>query len=209
MDTAFHGGRPRPPDFGQPREFGPAFINQIKTNVGGAIAFAILARTVSGQLDGALRDVRFRKFTLPGQKFDRMPVTIAGRKIHRVVNPGGIAAQNQFDLAQVFHELFPVHGAQETEAGDTVADGDLVGGLILGFQLDELLDGQAELSQPLFEPAAREMQHRALPRQPLAEFRHEGTGQGQIRFRHVSDHDDEMRWIFLRHFLQPVHPQIR
>ena len=101
-----------------------------------------------------------------------MPVAIAGCKIHRVVNPGGIAAQNQLDLAQVFHKLLPIHGAQETQAGDAVADGNLVGCLILAFQMDELLDGQGLLAQPLFEPPAREVKHRTLARQTLAKFRH-------------------------------------
>ena len=39
VDAALNRGLPRPADFGQPREFGPAFVDQIKTNVGGAIAF--------------------------------------------------------------------------------------------------------------------------------------------------------------------------
>ena len=64
-------------------------------------------------------------------------------------------------------------------------------------------------SEPLLEPAAREMQHRVLARQALAEFRHERTGQGEIGLRHVRDHDDEVGRIFLRHLLQPIHPHVR
>ena len=177
--------------------------------MGSPVAGAILPGTVGGQLDGALRDFRFGQLTVAGQKLDGMPAAITRGKIHQAVNISRIGKQSRLDQTQAFHELFPVHRAQETQTGDAVADGNLVGGLILTVQLDELFDGQTLLAQPLFEPAAREMQHRTLPRQPLTEFRHKRTGQGQIRFRHVRHHDDEVGRIFLRHFLQTVHPQIR
>ena len=63
--------------------------------------------------------------------------------------------------------------------------------------------------QPLFEPAARQMQHRTLARQTLAEFRHERTGDGKIGFRHVRHHHHEVRRILFRHLLQTIHPQVR
>ena len=53
------------------------------------------------------------------------------------------------------------------------------------------------------------MQHRTLPRQALAKFRHERTGQRQIGLGHVRHHDDEVGRVLLRHLLQTIHPQIR
>jgi len=144
-------------------EPGLAAVDEVETNMGGTVAGAILTGTIGGQLDGAPGHVGFRKLSVPGQKLDGMPVTIARGKIHQAVNIGRIGQQRRLHQAQAFHELFPVHGAQKTQAGDTVADGNLVGGLVLTVQLDELFDGQTLLAQPLLEPAAREMQHRTLP----------------------------------------------
>ena len=105
--------------------------------------------------------------------FDRMAVAIAGRKIHPAINVGRVGAQGVLDVTQGLHELLPVHRAQETETRDTVADGNLIGRLVLAFQMDQLFDRQPLFDQPLVEPAAREIQHRTLPRQPLTKFRHE------------------------------------
>ena len=118
----------------------------METNMGGPVAGAILPGAVGGQLDGALRDFRFRKLTVPGQKLDRMPIAIARGKIHHAINVGRIGQQSRLDQTQAFHELFPVHGAQETKTGNAVADGNLVGRLILTFQLNELFDGQTLLT---------------------------------------------------------------
>ena len=183
-----------------------AFVNQIEAHMGGPVLAPFLPGAVRGQLDGAPRDVRLRKLAVPGQELDRMAIAIAGCKIHLAVNPGRVGAQCLLDQTQGLHELLPVHGAQETKTGNTVADGNLVGGLILALQLDELFDGQPLFNQPLFEPTARQMQDRTLERQTLAEFRHERTGEGKIGFRHVRHHHHELGRVLLRHVLQTIHP---
>ena len=104
---------------------------------------------------------------MAGDGLDRMAITIAGDKIHLPVNPGRIEAQRLLDLAHVLHKLLPVHGAQETQAGDAVADGNLVGGLVLALEVDQLLDGKSLLHEPLLEPAPRQVHRRALARQAL------------------------------------------
>src|SRR6185369_15788768 len=101
-----------------------------------------------------------------------MAIAIARRKIHLAVNTSGVAAQSLFDRTQALHELLPVHGAQETKARNTMADGNLVGSLVLTLDVNELLDRQPLFNQPLFEPTSSEMQYRALSRQTLAKFRH-------------------------------------
>ena len=177
--------------------------------MGGPVLAPLLPGAVRGQLDGPPRDVRFGELAVPGQELDRMAIAIAGRKIHLAVNAGRVGAQRLLDQTQGLHELLPIHGAQETKTGNTVADGNLVGGLILALQMDQLFDGQPLFHEPLFEPAARQMQHRTLARQTLAEFRHERTGDGKIGFRHVRHHHHEVRRILFRHLLQTIHPQVR
>ena len=75
--------------------------------------------------------------------------------------------------------------------------------------MDKLFDGQPLFNESLFEPAAREMQHRTLPRQTLAKFRHERTGHGQIGLRHVRHHHNQVGRILFRHILQTIHPPVR
>jgi hypothetical protein len=52
-----------------------------------------------------------------------------------------ILTQQRLDDADVLDELAPVDRAQETQAADAVADGDLVRRLLLILRLDQLLDG--------------------------------------------------------------------
>ena len=53
------------------------------------------------------------------------------------------------DQTQRLHELLPVHGAQETKTGNTVADGNLVGSLSL-FQ-GEIGSHMQESMQPAIQ----------------------------------------------------------
>ena len=177
--------------------------------MGSPVLAAQFLCALRGQLDGLLSDLCLRELALAGDGFDRMAIAIAGRKIHRAVNVSGVGAQDLLDDAQALHKFLPVHRAQETQAGDAVADRNLIRSLILAFHLDQLLDGQPLFHQPLLQPAAREMQHRALSRQALAELRHKRTGERKVGLRHVCHHDDQMRRIFLRHVLQPIHPGVR
>ena len=90
-----------------------------------------------------------------------------------------------------------------------MADGNLIGGLILALLMDELFDGEALFDEPLFEPAAGEVQHGILARQALAEFRHERAREWKIGSGHVRDHHDEVRRIFFRHRPAADPPTIR
>ena len=209
VDASFDDRSPGPPHLRRASQHGLALVDQIEAHMGGPVFAPLLPGTVRGQLDGALRDLRFRELAVPGQELDRMAIAIAGRKIHLAVNVGRVGAQGRLDQAQGLHELLPVHGAQETQTGNAVADGNLVGRLVLTLQMDQLFDGQPLFHEPLFEPAAREMQHRTVPRQTLAKFRHERTGEGQIGFRHVRHHHHEVGRVLLRHVLQAIHPQVR
>ena len=164
MDAPFDDRSPGPSRLHLAPQDGPAFVNQIKAHVGGSVLAPMLPGAVQGQFNGAPRDVRFRDAAVPGQEFDRMAVAVAGRKIHLAVNAGGVGAQRFLDPAQGFHKLLPIHGAQRTKAGNAMADRHLISGLILTVLMDKLFDGQALFNQVLFEPCARQMQHRTLTR---------------------------------------------
>ena len=148
------------------------------------------------------------ELAVAGNGLDRMAIAIAGEKIHFPVNPGGVEAQRLLDLAHGLDELAPVQGAQETQAVDGMADRDLVGGLVLALQVDQLLDGKPLLREPLLKPGPRQVHRRALAGQAFRELRHEGAGQRQGGLRHVGHHDDEVRGILLRHLLQALDPQV-
>ena len=61
---------------------------------------------------------------------------------------------------RVFHKLAPIHRVEKTQAGDAVADGNLIGGLVLAFALHHLFDGQAFFAQPFFDPAQDQFDRR-------------------------------------------------
>ncbi len=164
---------PGPAHFHSAPQRGLALVYKIETHMGGAVFAPLQAGAILGQLDGAARNVGLREPAVPGKELDRMAIAVAGRKIHAPVNAAGIRAQGPFDETQGLHKILPIVGAQEAKTGYAVADGDLVRRLILAVQMDKLLDGQPLLNEPLFKPAACEVQGRALARQPLAEFRHE------------------------------------
>ena len=62
-----------------------------------------------------------------------MTVLIAGGKIHSAVDSRGVLSQRPLNGAHAFDEFAPVHGAQETQAPDAVAYGNLIGRLLLIF----------------------------------------------------------------------------
>ena len=65
--------------------------------------------------------------TAPRHVFDDMPVPVAGGKILIGVHPCRVFTQCLFDDTERFDVILPVHGADKTQAPDTVGDGDLVG----------------------------------------------------------------------------------
>ena len=78
-----------------------------------------------------------------GYVFHHVTVVVARDKIHFAVYAAGILAQRLFDHAHRLDELAPVHGSEKSETADSIADGNLVGGLLLVLRLHQLLNGQA------------------------------------------------------------------
>ncbi len=110
----------------------------------------ILERHSQG--DYRFRHNLFRLAALLGQILHDMPVTVAGPEIHPGIDPGRVAAQHGFGHTKGFNKLPPVDGVQGSETGDGVADGYLVGGLVLALRLLNQLDRLPLLRQFLFNP---------------------------------------------------------
>src|SRR3972149_602211 len=69
-----------------------------------------------------------------------MAVLVPRGEIHPGVRVRRVFAENVLDTAHRLDEGPPVGRTEETEAADAVADGDLIGGLMLVLQLHQLLD---------------------------------------------------------------------
>ena len=104
-----------------------------------------------------------------------MAIAVARREIHRAINAAGVAEQRLLDDALGFDEGLPVHGADDAQAADAVADRHLIGRLQLVLGLHHLGDGQARLGQMLLDPGQWQSQRRAAPLQATGQFGDEGA----------------------------------
>ena len=168
----------------------------------------VLHRAFPGQVKRVARHLNFGKAAVFRDLLHHVPVAIPGGKIHPAVHPARIVAQGVLDPAHRFHELAPVHRPQEAETADAVADGHLVGGLLLVLRLNRLLDGQARLGEPLLDPRQRQGQGGTLALQSARQLRHERARQRQVRARHVRDHQNQIFRVALGHRRHLVGPPI-
>ena len=160
------------------------------------------------QFERLLGDVRFGVIAALGELLDDMAVMVARGEIHLAVSVRGVAAQRLLDPAHGLNEFAPVHGAEETQAADAVADGDLVSRLLPDLGLDLLFDGQAVVGQPGGDPLQRERQRRALALQPARHFGHETAAHRLGRTRHVGHQQDQVARLFLGRLAHLVGPGV-
>ncbi|MNI38234.1 hypothetical protein D3C73_923670 [compost metagenome] len=145
---------------------------------------------------------------MPGQAFDHMAVAIAGGKVHVGVDRRRVRAQDLFDMAEQLDELAPVGRCQQAQAGDAVADGHLVTGLLLGIHLHQAFDRKAGLTERLFYPRHGQYQRGALSVQSARQFRNEGWRHRRRRSRHVGNGQYHALGVALGHFDQSIGPVI-
>ena len=157
-------------------------------------------------MDRLARYLAFGVRAALGDLLHDMAVAVTGSKIHLAIDAVRVRAQVLLDRAQRLDEGSPVHRPQETEAADTVAHGDLIGGLLLVLRLHQLLDRPPTFGKSLLDPGERQGQGGALPLQPARQFRHKRAHHWRVRPRHVRDHQDQALRVFfgdLRHLVRP------
>ena len=158
------------------------------------------------ELDRAPRYLSFGEGTPLRNLFDRMTIAVTASKIHLAIGAARIFAQASLDDTHGFDELAPIHPPQEAQTADAVANGYLVGSLLLVSRLHQLLDSQPGLGKHLLDPGQRQCQSEALSLQPAREFRYEWGRHRRVRACHVRDHQHQALRILLRdcrHLLRP------
>ena len=172
-----------------------------------SIVAAFPGRALVRQLDRFARHLAFGQPAALRYLLHDVTVAVTGGKIHLAVDAAGILTQGLLDNAHRLDELAPVHRPQKAEAADAVADGDLVGGLLLVLRLHQLLDRQAGLGEPLLNPGERQCQSGALSLQPARKFRNKRAHHRRVRPRHVRDHQNQALRVLLgdlRHLVRPI-----
>ena len=91
------------------------------------------------------REVRYRVDSVLGL------VGLADRGLDVAGDVVSGAAQGLLHQAQALHEILPVHRAEHAQTANAVADGHLIGGLLLVLRLDQMGYGQARLGQALLD----------------------------------------------------------
>src|SRR5438046_6025490 len=123
-------------------ELRQAVVDKVEAYMRHSIVPAVACLALVGQL------YRFPSYlwlgyrAVPRDLLHDMAVAIASAEIHPAVGSARIFTQRLLDDAHRFDELPPIHGQKEPQAADAVADGNLIGGLLLRCRLHQLLDGQ-------------------------------------------------------------------
>ena len=161
-------------------------VDQIEADVLGAFVAGDGAHL--GQTDRLACHFALRQRAASRDGLHGAAVVVPCGGVHPWVDAGGVLAQGLLDRAHALHELAPVHRIEDAQAADAVADGNLVGRLLLVLCVHQLLDGQIGLEKPLLEP--REWQGQAESLQPQRKLSDERTGHGWVGSRHVRGHQN-------------------
>ena len=124
------------------RKLAPSFTHQISSDVEPPVIFRRFRCGARRQLDGALGDLVFRLTGSTGEFFNRPTIAIACVEIHVGINAGGIESKQPLHAAETLEDPSPIQQGQLSQAGECVADRDLI------LRLAVLLT-QVELAQGL------------------------------------------------------------
>jgi hypothetical protein len=175
-------------------EVGATLVDQVEADVPRAIVLAGTlppAAGLGGERHRHVRDLALAERAVLRDRLDHVAIAIARGEIHPSVQAGRVAAQLELDDADALEELAPVHRAEEPQAADGVADGDLEARLLLRVGLHQLLDRHAGLRQALLDPREGQGKRGALPLQPARQLGDERARHRRVRARHVGDHQDQ------------------
>ena len=159
-----------------PLEGGPAATDEMIAR----IALPLIAVHVGrrrGGLEGAARDLHFRKLGAAGDLLDRGAVEVACGEIHG----GEVAAGTQHivDRTHRLEQLRPIDIGDQAHAGDDVAHRDVGRALELMLTAHHLVGSRALALQLLLQPAHGGRRLRILVAQALDELNEEALGEGK------------------------------
>ena len=110
----------------EPRKLAPSLAHQISPDVKPPFILRRFTRGLRRQLDGALGDLVFRLTGPTGEFFNRPTIAIACVEIHLGINAGGIESKQPLHAAETLEDSSPIQQGQLSQAGECVADRDLV-----------------------------------------------------------------------------------
>ena len=94
-----------------------------------------------GEREDLFRDSFFGLAGSASQLFDHSPIAISRVEVHLWINPRGVPAQQPLNAAGMLEYLPPVEQGELPEAGEGVADGDLILCLAVLLAQVDLCDG--------------------------------------------------------------------
>ncbi len=180
--------------------------DQVGANMGqGRLTFAP-HRCLGGEGNGLASDLDLGRTAAARQPFDGAAILVAGLEVHPGVDPGRIRAQSPLDVAEVLEHLAPVDQSQLAQAGEGVADGDLV------LRLAGLL-AQAELPEGAmvgaFEPGLDGRQRFLFVVQMANQLRGEVRTRGGMSLGEFGHHAKQLVGIAPADGHQAIGPEIR
>ncbi len=124
---------------------------------------------------GSLGDLELGVPGAAGQLLDRLPVSIAGREVHRRdIRPG---TERLLDEADALEEVRPLEGREEPHARDDVADRHVPGDLPLMLGRDHLVQVLPVAGQAVVQPHETGRVDRVAVAEPLGQLHEERTGE--------------------------------
>ena len=138
-----------------------------------------------------------------------MSVAVARGEIHRGVCAVRVLRQSLLNSALRLYKTTPVHGGQKSQATNGVANGYLIGSLLLVARLHQLLDRAARFREMLFHPVERQGQRRTVPLQATRKFRDERRRHGWMGTCHIGDDQHQILGVGFDDFKHLIRPRTR
>ncbi len=152
----------------------------------------IVRRSRACQIQRDGRNAFFRNAAPARDLLYDMAIGIAGAEIHLRIDGHRVFPQPLLDHTHVFDKGAPIHGGEEAQAADAVADGDLVSRLLLPLGGDQFVDALPSRGGPLFQPSDRHGPGAAAPLQRAGQLGDERAGQGRLGACHVGHHQNHI-----------------
>jgi hypothetical protein len=120
------------------------------------------------------RHLHFDRRDVTGKGFDDVPVAIAGRKIHAVINARGILSEGVLDQADTLKELMPIERGEQSQTRYDAAGGQSRKGAALVLDANQVFERDIHLAHLLLEPTKRGGNGRILVTQAQYELDEKG-----------------------------------